>query len=380
MNKVKICVCCNSYKFINYLIYNNIKYDSLYKCNDSFILNGDYEDYKRINRRYKCSIIDYFGKNRIKVFFDKNKYLIISFIISMFFLKLLTMTIFDIRINTSDLELKSKIMISLNNNGINKYKRKKSFEEIKTIKDKILEENKDNLEWIEINEYGCTYEVNITKRVKNKNENNNNKESSIYAKRDGVIKHIVVFSGTKIKEVNEYVKKGDVIISGNVYKDDKVVDKVNSSGEVFAETWYYSSISIPFKYNEKVDTGKIINHYYIDLFNKKFTIIGKYDSELTENKIKLILEKPYLPFKIYKEIKKVFKYKEHIIDENEAYEIGLKMSDEKIKNNLSEKEYIISKKVLKKDVNSSKMYIEVFYKVYENIAYTSNIDKEEKEE
>ena len=380
MNKVKICVCCNSYKFINYLIYNNIKYDSLYKCNDSFILNVDYEDYKRINRRYKCSIIDYFGKNRIKVFFDKNKYLIISFIISMFFLKLLTMTIFDIRINTSDLELKSKIMISLNNNGINKYKRKKSFEEIKTIKDKILEENKDNLEWIEINEYGCTYEVNITKRVKNKNENNNNKESSIYAKRDGVIKHIVVFSGTKIKEVNEYVKKGDVIISGNVYKDDKVVDKVNSSGEVFAETWYYSSISIPFKYNEKVDTGKIINHYYIDLFNKKFTIIGKYDSELTENKIKLILEKPYLPFKIYKEIKKVFKYKEHIIDENEAYEIGLKMSDEKIKNNLSEKEYIISKKVLKKDVNSSKMYIEVFYKVYENIAYTSNIDKEEKEE
>ena len=40
---------------------------------------------------------------------------------------------------------------------------------------------------------------------------------------------------------------------------------------------------------------------------------------------------------------------------------------------LNKDEYIISKKVLKKEVNSSKMYVEVFFKVYENIGVTSNI-------
>ena len=47
----------------------------------------------------------------------------------------------------------------------------------------------------------------------------------------------------------------------------------------------------------------------------------------------------------------------------------------KIKSNLNSDEYIISKKVLKKEVKSSKMEIEVFFKIYKNIGYTSNIEK-----
>ena len=67
-------------------------------------------------------------------------------------------------------------------------------------------------------------------------------------------------------------------------------------------------------------------------------------------------------------------YKEYSINEEEALNLALKRSEEKIKNKLSKDEYIISKKVLKKEVNYSKMYVEVFFKVYENIGVTSNID------
>ncbi|MBR4178705.1 MAG: sporulation protein YqfD [Bacilli bacterium] len=379
MNKVKICVYSDSYKFINYLIYNKINYNSLCKNKDSFILVVDYEDYKRIRLRYKCNIIKYYGKNGIKNFIMINKYMIISVIISLLVLKLLTMTIFDIKINTSDGELKSKIMVSLSDNGISKYKRKKSFNELLIIKDKILESNKDDLEWIEINEHGCVYEINLTKRVKKKEIKEEYKESSIYASMDGVIKKIVVYSGTKKKDVNDYVKKGEVLISGNIYKNDEVVGVGNAKGEVYAETWYYVTASIPFEYEEKVFTGRIINHYYLDIFGNKFTLIGKYSSDNTENNIKLILDKSYLPFKLYRESKKVYQNKKHTINRDEAYEMGLKLSDLRINNMLDDDEYIISKKVLKKEANSSKMNIEVFYKVYKNIGYTSNIDKEEKE-
>ena len=379
MNKVKICVLSDSCKFINYLIYNKINYDSLCNNKDSFILNVEYDDYLRIKRRYKCNIIKYYGKNRIKYFILNNKYMIISFIISMIILKLLTMTIFDIKINTDDKELKNKIKISLNNNGISKYKRKKSFAELKSIKEIILKENKSDLEWIEINEHGCIYEINLTKRVIPKEEINNGNESSIYAGQDGVIKKIVVYQGTKIKEVNDYVKKGEVLISGNIYKDENIVGKTNAVGEVYAEVWYYVSVSVPFEYKEKEYTGRIINHYYLDFKGKRFTIMGKYNSDNADNNIELILSKSYLPFKLYKEKRKEFKYIKHTLNEKDAYISGLKRSEEEISKRLNKGDYIISKNVLKKESKYSKMNIEVFYKVYKNIGYTSNIDKEEKE-
>ena len=92
-NNIKVIVYDNSLKFINYLIYNKIKYESLEKCNDYFLLIIDYEDYKKINRRYKTKIVKYYGKRNIKNIVINNKYLLISFFISLCVLYLLTNTI-----------------------------------------------------------------------------------------------------------------------------------------------------------------------------------------------------------------------------------------------------------------------------------------------
>ena len=79
-------------------------------------------------------------------------------------------------------------------------------------------------------------------------------------------------------------------------------------------------------------------------------------------------------FKVIQEIKTEYEYKEYNIDENEAYIEALRRSEKHIRNRLGDDEYIISKKVLKKVSNSSKMYVEVFFKVYENIGVASNIE------
>ena len=63
MNKVKIIVYENTLKFINYLIYHKIYYDSLECYDNSFILNVSYDNYKKISRRYKAKIIKYYGKS-----------------------------------------------------------------------------------------------------------------------------------------------------------------------------------------------------------------------------------------------------------------------------------------------------------------------------
>ena len=57
--------------------------------------------------------------------------------------------------------------------------------------------------------------------------------------------------------------------------------------------------------------------------------------------------------------------------------MGVKLGEEKIQKMLDEHEYIISKNVLKNRLESSKMYIEVFFKVYKNIASTSYVNEKE---
>ena len=372
MNKVRIVVNENSNKFLNYLIYNKIYYDSLNKYNEYFVLDVSYDDYLYIRRRYKCHIVKYYGKKNIVNIYENNKYVLLSLIISFMLLFLLCNTIFDIKINSDDKDIINIINNSLSDNGIGVYKRKVSFDKLNSIKNKILEDNKDTLEWIEIREKGCIYYIDVTPRVKSNNNVDNSLPSDIVAEKDGVIKHIVVHRGSKVIDNEDYVKKGDILISGNIIKNENVIDKVHSEGVIYAETWKTVNISIPFKRIDYV-YKKTINHYYLDIFGHKFTISGKYDSDNTINKKSIVLDKPYLFFKLYKEEKKIYDYNEVILNKEEAYNEALNRSIDVINKKLSSDEYIISKKVLKKEVKRSKINLEVFFKVYEKIGVTSEI-------
>lgn len=372
MNKVRIVVNENSNKFLNYLIYNKIYYDSLNKYNEYFVLDVSYDDYLYIRRRYKCHIVKYYGKKNIVNIYENNKYVLLSLIISFMLLFLLCNTIFDIKINSDDKDIANVINDSLKDNGIDVYKRKVSFDKLNSIKNKILEDNKDTLEWIEIREKGCIYYIDVTPRVKSNNNVDNSLPSDIVAEKDGVIKHIVVHRGSKVIDNGDYIKKGDILISGNIIKNENVIDKVHSEGVIYAETWKTVNISIPFKRIDYV-YKKTINHYYLDIFGHKFTISGKYDSDNTINKKSIVLDKPYLFFKLYKEEKKIYDYNEVILNKEEAYNEALNRSIDVINKKLSSDEYIISKKVLKKEVKRSKINLEVFFKVYEKIGVTSEI-------
>lgn len=372
MNKVRIVVNENSNKFLNYLIYNKIYYDSLNKYNEYFVLDVSYDDYLYIRRRYKCHIVKYYGKKNIVNIYENNKYVLLSLIISFMLLFLLCNTIFDIKINSDNKDIINIINNSLSDNGIGVYKRKVSFDKLNSIKNKILEDNKDTLEWIEIREKGCIYYIDVTPRVKSNNNVDNSLPSDIVAEKDGVIKHIVVHRGSKVIDNGDYVKKGDILISGNIIKNENVIDKVHSEGVIYAETWKTVNISIQFKRIDYV-YKKTINHYYLDIFGHKFTISGKYDSDNTINKKSIVLDKPYLFFKLYKEEKKIYDYNEVVLNKEEAYNEALNRSIDVINKKLSSDEYIISKKVLKKEVKRSKINLEVFFKVYEKIGVTSEI-------
>ena len=189
----------------------------------------------------------------------------------------------------------------------------------------------------------------------------------IVSKKDALIKNIIVSGGSSVKEVNEVVKKGEVIISSDIIKFDKVVGKRSAKGKVYDEVWYVVNMSVPYNHVVYQETGKTINHIYLDIFGKKFTIMGQYKTNNSLNETTTLIEKPYLFFRVIKESKKLYNYKKVSLSEEEAYNEAIKRADKIINDKFDTDEHIIERKVLKNNSYSSKIVLELFYRVYEDI-------------
>ena len=373
--KNKVLVSAKEEGILKTLISNNI-YFSNYTIKDNkviFIIN--YEDLELLSKLANIKVIKYYGLVGIKKFLKKHYILLTSFILSYLIIIILSNVIFKVEIVTNNQVLKDNITYYLNYYGIVKYKFVKSNKYIENVKEKILLENKDTIEWISINREGVKYVVNVTPRVIS-NRVSIDKPSNIVSKKDALIKYLVVTGGSSVKEVNDVVKKGEVIISGNVVKFDKVVGTTRSKGKVFGEVWYTVNISIPFKHVIYEKTGETINHIYLDIFGHKFTLVGHYITNNSINEVSVLVDKPYLFFKLMKESKELYNYKEVNLNSESAFKKALERADKSISNKLDTNEYIIERKVLKKDVFSSKIDIELFYRVYENIGEEKEITLE----
>lgn len=369
----------DKYYLIKLLSNNNIFYSNLYFEKNMIFLNIKYSEYKTLKAlvgKKNIKIKKYFGIKGIKVFFKKHYIFLICSLWGYFMLLMLSNTIFNIEIVTTDTKMEQLLLKELNYNGIKKYRFKKSYEELNEIKKNILNNNKDKLEWLEINSIGTKYVVNFTARIISKETDKDDTPQNIVSKRDAVIMHIESSKGEIVKEINDYVKKGEVIISGNIMRNEEtIVSQVKATGKVYGEVWYLVNVTVPYKYIEYMPTGKVINHYYIDIFGKKMTLIGKYDTKYAISEKKVIVDKPYLLFKIIKEKKEIYEYKEFKLTKKEALEEAIKRSVKSVEVKLDKEEYIIDKKVLKIEEYSSKISIEVFFKVYENITDTSILER-----
>lgn len=356
----------NTNKVISVLINNKIYFNSMKSINEDLYFKVRESDIERINCILDIEIVKYYGRVGVILFIKKHYILLISFLLTYSILLILSKVVFSVDVVTNNLKIKESVLYELKEYGIEKYKFVKSRKEIEYIKSKILENNKDTLEWIEITKNGTKYIVNLTPRVIDKTITDE-KVYDIVSKKDALIKNIIVSGGSSVKEVNEVVKKGEVIISSDIIKFDKVVGKRSAKGKVYAEVWYVVNMSVPYNHVVYQETGKTINHIYLDIFGKKFTIMGHYKTNNSLNETTTLIEKPYLFFRVIKESKKLYNYKKVSLSEEEAYNEAIKRADKIINDKLDTDEHIIERKVLKNNSYSSKIVLELFYRVYEDI-------------
>lgn len=332
---------------------------------DIIIYKKDYETVLKIKSIYDVTELDVFGLIKIKRKIKISKHLIILTIIAFAIFLFFTHVIFDVEVIHSNKDIRNLLLNELKDEGIKKLSFKKSYSEISKIKEKILNKYPDKIEWLEIEENGTKYTVRVEERTIVK-EDENNTPRNIVAGKDGVLKKVIAEKGDIVKDMNDYVKKGDMIINGELIFNEKVTGKVRAEGKAYAEVWYVTKTEYPFATYTETETGKTKDIYAIKFLNHtlEFTL-HKFKTKKIEEED--IVKHSLIPIKLVKQKQKETKVTDQILTVEEAIDKAKEKAENDIKKNLSKDEYIIRSKYLKSTVKESIVEVEMFFAVYEDI-------------
>ena len=328
-----------------------------------------YQDYQKItkyNTIYKLSIIEEYGSIKIKNNIKKNTILLIFILISIFIIITLSKIIFSIDIIHSDKQIRTLISNELNKYGIKKYTFKKSYEQLEEIEDKILENNKDNLEWIEIEEYGTKYIVRIEERKLNTQEEKYQYQSIISTK-NAIITEVDAISGEIVKNVNDYVKKGDTVISGYITHPDNSQTPTMAKGTVYGEVWYTIKVDYPYVYQEETLTGRSKTVYVLNFINKRISLFDFDKYKSFKSKDTILLSSNLLNINLVKEKQYEVTVIDEVYTEDEVINKAIDYSKEKLQNENPNIKEIKDVKILSQQSNDSTITLNLFIKAIEDI-------------
>ena len=262
-----------------------------------------YEEYLKlleIKSIYEITIIEKLGLLNLKEILLKNKILIIFLILGLLLIYSLSNIIFKVEIIHHDKNIRKLISEELTKYDIKKYTFKKSYQELEIIEDKILNNNKDKLEWIEININGTYLTVRVEERlIKEKDENY--QYQSIVAKKNAVIKRINAIRGEIVKEEDTYIKKGDTIISGYITHPNNTTTLTKAEGTIYGEVWYEVDIDYPYVYQESNLTGNSKTGITIKFYDKEINLFKNNDYKSFSRKNKILFQDNFLNLQIIKE-------------------------------------------------------------------------------
>lgn len=341
----------------------------------------NYHNYKMLSKyskTYKVKIIKKYGILKIIENLKNNSFILIAIIIAISLLYFLSNIIFSIEVVYNDQEVVTHIKKELKKYDIEKYKFKKDYNYLEKVKEEILNSNQDTLEWLEIIEDGTKYIVKLVERRK-EDINQEYEYQSISTTKDAIITNIKASSGEKIKEVNDYVKTDDIIVSGVMTKPDGTLIYTKAKAIIYGEVWYKVDIEYPYAYKEEKVTGKSKEVLVINFLNKKIPIFSYKKYKEFKTITKNIIENNILPISLSKEKQYEVIIKEEIYTWEEAVSNAIEASKNKLLDSNNKIVEIKKVEILDKQTINSKIKLSLFVSVIEDITKVIEVKKIEEE-
>lgn len=367
----------NINNFLKRLINNNINIEKVipisHKEIDLIINYQDLDKVLKLKTIYNIKIVRYYGKLRIIKRIKKDIFILSSLLISLLLIYTLSNVIFKVEVIHSNKNIIKLVTKELEDNGIKKYKFVKNYQEIEKIKNKILEENKDTLEWLEIIREGTKYTIRVEERIIN-NKPKDNKIYNIVASKNAVIKNIYAESGEKIRSINTYVKKGDIIISSDITLPNNEKISKTASGKVQGEVWYNINIEYPYQYHEIKYTGNKKKVLVLNLLNKRISFFDFHKYKTFNRNIKYIFNNNITPISLIYEDEYETNIINEVYDYNTAREKAITKAKEKILEKYPNIKDITNIKIIKEEDKKNKISLNLFVTCLEDITEYQEID------
>lgn len=340
------------------------------------IYEKDYEKLKELKTIYRINIIDTYGVSRFKKKWKKNHVLLLSIFLGLAVLIALSHIIYQVEIVYLDKDVRNFLKRELEKEGIYRYQWKKSYQQLEQIKKKIIKNNQDKIEWMEIETVGTKYVIRVEMRkLASKKKEPNIRH--IVAKKDAIVRRVEASQGEIIRKNNDYVKSGDIIISGEIKLNEEVKNKVSAKGKVYGEVWYEVEVEIPYHYYDVKKTGRKNTVYTVEYFNHRFELLNSKPFRQKECQVDKIWEHFVLPIRFQKEKQIEVIKTDKILTKNEAVQQAVELGIDKMQERLTKKEKIIDVKTLKTTQKNSKMVVDMFFTVYEDITAYGEVKEQE---
>ncbi|MBZ5749790.1 sporulation protein YqfD [Metabacillus rhizolycopersici] len=241
---------------------------------------------------------------------------------------------------------------------------------------KSLTDNIQQITWVGVELTGTTYHLKVVEKNQPE-EDELVSPRHIVAEKEAVISKMFVEQGQPLTTLHEHVKKGQILVSGLIGKEDEQ-KKVAAKAEIFGETWYKSTISIPLKTTFHVFTGEATVKHYLQFGSFKLPIWGfkgpAFTSFEVEDDVRYV---NFLNFTMpIAYVNETFRERQEVsrdYTEKQAKEAALDRGRKDIENKLDKDEKVIGEKVLHETNENGKVKLTVLYQVLENIVKTTPI-------
>ena len=337
----------------------------------------DLKKLRKISKQTKCKM-KILRKRGLPFLFNKYKKRKIFFAFLILIIMLLAISsnfIWNIEVITENNEQMENVYQDVVDSGLSIGKLKYQIN-TKEIINKIRL-NRDDIAWMGIELKGTNAIVKVVKATSKPEIIDEDDYCNIVSDKQGVITKISAQNGTIAAKVGDTVNIGTPLINGWMEGKYTGIRYVHAKGEVEAKVWYTKSKKILYNTTERKETGNVEEKYKIKINNfeinlsKRLSKFEIYDTIDTEKNFK-IFSNFYLPISLIKTTNKEIQEEQKTYTIEEAKNIGIQELQEKLDNEIEDKEKIVNK-IINTYEKEDGIEVYVTYEVLENIGTNEKI-------
>lgn len=367
--------------FLNDVMKQNIRlWDISIKHNNKAefsILVADFFKLRPIVRKssVKIHILQKIGFPFILQKFKKRVGLIIALFLFIVIVYLLSTLVWTIEVEGNNKIENEIIYQNLNELGIHRGQFIAKLPEQEYIQ-KQLQAKLLDVSWVGVKVEGTRLKITIVEKTMPGKEEYN-EPCNVVSTKDAFIHTILVKKGMSLVNVNDRVKKGDILISG-IIGDEEKNEQVAAKGTVMGIVWYKSTGTISLTQNLSEYTGETYERGYLAIGNRMLKIKG-FSDDLFSNyqqvsEYKQVYFKNFkLPLGYVKENLLEYEESEKILTESEAFNIIIEQTKKDLCSKMNSTSTIINEKIISKKNQDSKLTVEILYEVLEDITVSQPI-------